>query len=127
MAGPQTAKEALIAELLGEALGITEKQEKLIILLAEFRKQTLEHFKTLEDQASDRLAITGEKSRKDLARDVTQAQAHLKELVDVIVGCSQTVSASAKTFRASTVGIAIFAGMIGGAAAVAAALAIINS
>jgi uncharacterized membrane protein YdbT with pleckstrin-like domain len=114
MAGAQTAKEALLQEILGDALKILDKQEALLKELPKLRAATVQEIKSAEKVSIEALQIAAEKARKDLANERTTVVAEIKSMTESVSRAALVVNRSSKSFKTMVLILAIVGGAIGG-------------
>ncbi|MGR0626563.1 hypothetical protein ACTZIH_25975 (plasmid) [Escherichia coli] len=114
MSGPQSMREALIAELIGDVDGLINRLEGLQSALPEAAEKSAAKVSAAGDSAVRNMTATGEKIRTDFIRDADSVLKALQKATGEAQAASRVVSGSAKRFAALALVVGLSAGIIGG-------------
>lgn len=125
MAGPSTAREALLAEVYGDLLGLVERVEALKASMPGLTDQLAAEIAEASRLASVQIATSGKQSVQNVAQiathtleGMTRERAALQALAEQHVrearAAAQLVGASANRLALYATGIGMGAGAIGG-------------
>lgn len=110
MSGPQTMREALIAELIGDVDALMTRAESLRATLPEAADKAATRVASAGETAAQQIAIKAERVRADLARDMETLLKGVQRVAGEAQAASMVVDRSARRFAL----LALLTGLAGG-------------
>lgn len=104
---PQSMREALIAELIGDV-------DKLITRTEELKSTLPDQLKVASRTTTGELTAAGEKLRNDFLRDLERVKRELQQTAAEAKEAAQIVHGSARRFAVLAMAAGLFAGALGG-------------
>lgn len=115
MAGPQTTREALMAELLGDVARLLDRVEALHTSLPVAADQSAARMAAAGEQAAGSITAAGERVRVDLGRQNETVLQAIQKAAKEAREAALVVNGSAQRFAFLVLLTGLGAGLVGGA------------
>lgn len=113
MAGPQTTREALLAELLGDVGTLLDRVEVIQAALPQQAEDGASRLASAGEAASTKIAGAADQARRDLSASLAEALEGVQKAATEASGAAAVVSGAAWRFAL----LALLTGLAGGALA----------